>query len=383
AGAPAITADRATAMLRAAVDSALMGGDDTSVPTVAPRAVKPAYPGGRFRLRVSGIRPDDASVSLLLGGEVLAPARKVAEAFEFEVVRAGLPRAAGGIAFAPATLIIEEGLSVRERLEKLFAPNNPNRFERLIGTDVKRRAVPIVLTLLPDRIGLARLYGTRMSLKRTAVRDLKKDVRTLTSVSETREALICVTADSGCEIDRASVRYRITGWNAYYETEYCDTVCDQPLPFSRPRGNPQGMCPRVRVPGGFKAPQTQSCLEKRFEVDKGQWTAEKACVALVARPLLRGVRALAAAEIGGQQRCLAPHQERVLVTKDPFSIGWSAARRVRLSKAYEGLTVAFAAADGNTHAMIPEGEDSGPLRLRWSAKDRVATIRANTRFWWD
>ncbi len=371
--------------LSAAIHTALMAGIGPSPVKVLPRMVEPVYGDGKIRIRVSGIELNGGSLALKLreGGVSLPPSREVDGSFEFDILRADLPPASRKIKHISVSVVIEEDISIRGRIEKLFSRDSKNRIEKLFSKDSTKRSFPVVLSLLPDHIGTVKIYGLRSSGKLSGVRDLKTVEDSITSVGETRKKLICVTADRGCEIDKQSIRYEITGWNAYYQTEYCDNTCQQPLPYSRPEGNSRGTCPRIRLPGGsFKTRQTQSCQGNRFEVDKTEWTAKKACVALVSRPLLRGVRARASGKIGGKQNCLGRDDQRILLTRRPLRIDWTGEKVVEVPRNYGRIMVELTTADGKKELLTHGSKKHQFIDLLMPPRSRVARLRPRGSFWW-
>jgi hypothetical protein len=379
------TKDTDVQRISSAINKSLIVGVRPSPIKFFPRVVKPSYSDGNFRIRVSGNQLDRATLTLKLtaDGVPLSPSRKAEGLAEFNVSRAALPKASNNISYLSVTLIIEEDISFQNRIDKFLKKDTKDRLEKLFSKDTEKRAYPVALSLLPDHIGYARIFGIRREDRFSDVRDLKEVEDSVTSVSEHGKKQICVIADRDCKIDKPSIKYQVTGWNAYYQTEYCDVLCRQPSPYNRPEGNSKGTCPLIRFPGGYRPRQTQRCEGSRLEVDKAQWTAKKACVDLVSRPLLRGVRATASGKIWGKQKCLVRHDERVLITRKPLRIDWVGAKVVDVRPKYERLLVELTTADGKKHTLADNLNKHQIVNLYWSRKAHIAKLQPRRRFWWE
>ena len=366
--------------ISAALNSSLLNGAAPSPIKLFPRVVEPSYADGKIRIRVSGNQPDGITLALKVteDGVPLSPSRSEEGWVEFNISRTDLPKASKDIIYIAVTLIIEEDISILKRVEKLFDKDSKNRLEKFFSKDSVKRAYPVALSLLPDHMGYARIFGVRWIDSYSDVRDLRPVEDSVTSVSENGKTQICLRADRDCEIDKRSIEYKIVNWNAYYQTEYCDVLCRQPYPYNRPEGDSRGTCPLIRTPEGFRPRRTQSCEASRMEVDKAKWTAKKACVVLISRPLLRGVKARVSGKVWGKQKCLARHEERVLITNQPLRIGWTGEIIVDVPTTYEALMVELTTADGKKHTL----KKRQFIDLYWSPKSPIAKLRPRRSFWW-
>ena len=366
--------------ISAALNSSLFVAAPPSPIKFFPRVVEPSYADGQIRIRVSGNQLDSVTLALKVteDGVPLSPSRSAEGWVEFNIPRTDLPKASKEINYITVTLIIEEEISILKRVEKLFDKDSENRLKKLFSKDSEKRTYPVALSLLPNHMGYARVFGVRWTNNYSDVRDLKPVEDSVTSVSENGKKQICLRADRDCEIDKRSIEYKIVNWNAYYQTEYCDVLCRQPYPYNRPEGNTKGTCPLIRTPEGFRPRRTQSCEASRMEVDKAKWTAKKACVVLISRPLLRGVKARVLGKVWGKQKCLARHEERVLITKTPLRIGWTGEIIVDVPTAYEALMVELTTADGKKYAL----KKYQFINLYWVPKSPTAKLRPRRSFWW-